>query len=273
MKAKGLVRILTLYVAATQNRIPVKGIVLAMVMLVLGGIISPCYGKEPPAIQLTPSGQFKDFVPSNGELGLYLVGFWSLVNFGGTPCNRGFDSNCRNNDLVDINQNLIFLVNPTSKTLWAFVTLWGQNEEPGVCVTAELSPNATATVQFNNDFKGVLHDVNAFVTTANESSQTASCCLLQGAVKVLSTNVLGQPEIGLVGYKQENHTVNCNNGCSNLPPVRLVALSESRLQPVPLQVLLQQVTVGHAGKPPKPIRVNELKKIKDLCQPVIIPPG
>ncbi len=214
-----------------------KAFALAMVLLVLGGLVSPSYGEEPPAIQSTPASRFSDFVPSSGELGLYLDGTWNVRLHVGAS-------------ITQLRSTEIYLVNPTPTTLWAFVTLWGPNEEPLACRTAGITPNGTALFSPFSSLRPPTTDGRP---------------VLYGAVKVLSTNTDGRPEIGLVGYTQ--------GVVQNLDSGDVAALAESRLQPVPPQVLLHEVIVGIAGRPPKPIKVNELQKIKDLCEPVIIPRG
>ncbi len=246
-----------------------NAVVLAIVLLVLGGIVSPSNGGTPPAIQSTPSPLYNDFVSSNGELGLYLVGKWDLLGKLGlsAPCSAS-EPNCERSHPVDFITNSIFLVNPTLTTLWAFVTLWGNNEEPAACLPVELSPNATGEIDFGNEDGGYLRAVSAGFGYGYQVVDVSSGLNLTfGAVKVLVTNLRGRPTIGLVGYlKQTTSVTNDVYGFD----IKYHFATESRLQPVPPEVLLQEFTTSDEGHT---IKRSELRNIRDLCQPTVPIPG
>ena len=175
----------------------------------------------PPPILFEASKKFKEFRPSNGELGLYLVGVWDVrggQGFGGSTTLNRFQ-----------------LINPQPETLVAFVAFFDDKEHPIGCSKHKISGNGLAEVQvgvlFGEEFRAVF-----------------------GVVKIVSTNLQGEPEAGLVGYKKEisESIVRSDSGS------RVFSFSESRLQSVPAEVLF--LDINGDGIP------DELAKIKALCE-------
>jgi hypothetical protein len=79
-------------------------------------------------------------------------------------------------------------------------------------------------------------------------------------VKIVSTNLDGKPEIGLVGYKKEIRLTTLIQRLTDGGSVQAVVpfVSESRLQPVPPEVLFEYK--------PNFTFPDELSKIKALCE-------
>jgi hypothetical protein len=198
---------------------------LAVVLLGLVGALSLGLANfSAPLISLTGlSGKFSEFTPSNGELSLYLVGSWDVRKFGSETSH----------------ETRIQLINPQPQTLFAFVAFFDDAENPLRCDIRELTAN---------DFDETI------ISGPIDGKEV-------GVVKIVSTNTGGLPEIGLVGYKKEIHLTTLiqrlTTGGSVQADVPFV--SESRLQPVPTQVLAKD-TDGD-GVP------DELSKIKALCEP------
>jgi hypothetical protein len=153
-------------------------------------------------------------------------------------------------------------------SLWAFVTLWGNNEEPAACLPVELSPNATGEIDFGNYDGGYLRAVSTGFGYGYQVVEVSSGLNLTfGAVKVLVTNLRGRPTIGVVGYLKQAHVV--TNDVYGFD-IKFLFATESRLQPVPPEVLLQEFTTSDEGHT---IKWSELRKIRDLCQPTVPIPG
>lgn len=212
---------------------------LILVFVVLGLVFSASIGSAlsgPPTIGPTPSPAFSTFTSSNGELGLYLVGTWSLRNYFFLAPSSAINWASIFGAYVEDVSNVIEVVNPTDAIQWAWVTLWDNNGAGLACSWLSLSPNGRVRQQVDT------------VTTYGAGTLGAN---LTGTVKVLITDVFGAPTIGAVGYRKEIHIVQSGQTVFSVV-IASPSMSEIRLQPVPPAVLFADTNA-------------ELTKIKTLC--------
>ncbi len=107
------------------------------------------------AIAFERSDIFDEYAPSGGALSPYLVGYYDDRDHGASPGDGGSDehsdttSSAHSDDLHDV-EPVLYLVNPTSQTLTAYIVIFDRDGAPEACRRRVLDPNDLTDVMLGD---------------------------------------------------------------------------------------------------------------------------